>query len=200
MTLDALKPQQGAFEVLLLGSSQLSEWVKSYPELKIRWSHSECSLPQMMNEGVRLAKGKYIQFLEPGDRYISHYGIHFLTQQIDHQPPLIMARGISPETPSHWFFREKILELGGFDERLSFCPLQDLLYRFQTKGIQPLVCRRVIVDSRTDPSSSLRETCRILYRHFGLKEVLRWIFVQDHSQTIRRAKAFLKESFWQTKD
>lgn len=201
MTLDTLKTQQGSFEVIVLDGEvgRLIELAKSYPDLNFRWKTTASPLSTMMNKAVQMAKGRYIQFLQPGDRYISQYGIHFLTEQIKTHPPLIMARGIAPEASTYWFSKEKILELGGFDERLLFCPLQDLLYRFQMKGIKPLVCRRAIVDSKTDPIGSVRETCKILYRHFGLLHVLKWIFV-DRSPSFRRVRSLIKEAFWEKEE
>lgn len=194
LTLDTLKPQSGSFEILLLGSDgdeQMNELVKNYPELKIRmFPSSGQSLSQMMNEGTELAFGRYVQFLEPGDRYISHHGLAFLTDQIKSHPQLITEKG-----SSCWLDRQTVLQLGGFDEKLSFCPMQDLLYRFQRLGIVSIASRRVLVDSTHPPVGSIRETCKILYRHFGFWHVIKWIFIQDRSQLFERARAFFKESF-----
>ena len=98
-TLDTLKPQKGAFEVLILdaeGTNRLGDLAKSYPELKLRILDTRgISLAEMMNEGVGLARGKYIQFLEPGDRYISQHGLEFLSTLIERQPHLVYANSLN---------------------------------------------------------------------------------------------------------
>jgi glycosyltransferase involved in cell wall biosynthesis len=209
LTLDTLKPQSGAFEVLLLdgeGSGRLAEQVSRYPELSMRvQSVSGKNLAEMMNEGVRLARGRYVQFLEPGDRYISQHGLEFIGTLIQKEPHLIYASpleqgGISPAdlimSRSPWFLKSKVLEMGGFDKKLSSCPSLDLLCRMQNQEAKSVFCKRVLVDSEKEPAVPLRETCKVLYRHFGLWRALKWIFVQDHSLTLRRTLSSLKEAFW----
>jgi glycosyltransferase involved in cell wall biosynthesis len=202
-TLDSLKAQNGSFEILLLdaeGSGRLQELAKRYEGLNIRVENASTrNLAQMMNLGVAQSKGKYIQFLEPGDRYISQYGLTFLTDLIGKEPHLISARGVSQEARSHWLLRSKILELGGFDEHLSFRPMLDLLCRFEKLGLEPMVCGRVLVDSSKEAIGSFFETIKILYRHFGLRYTLRWI-VQGNSNTLRRAAAFFKDAFWRNEN
>jgi glycosyltransferase involved in cell wall biosynthesis len=198
-TLDSLKVQNGSFEIILLdadGSGRLKELVNRYDGLKIRVENANThNLAQMMNLGVAHSRGKYIQFLEPGDRYISPYGLSFLTDLIGKEPHLISARGVSVEARSHWLLRSKILELGGFDEHLSFRPMLDLLCRFEKQGIAPTVCGRVLVDSPKEAIGSFCETAKILYRHFGLSYTLKWM-VQGNSNMLRRAGSFFRDAFW----
>ena len=210
LTLDTLKPQSGSFEVILLdgeGSGRLKEQIPLYPELKMRVQDaSGRNLAEMMNEGIGLAKGKYIQFLEPGDRYISQHGLEFLSTLIGNEPHLVYAstrarEGISQgdfiTARSPWFLRSKILELGGFDQKLSRCPAFDLLCRlFHDQKTEAVFCRRVLIDSEGQ-TAPVRETCKVLYRHFGFWHTLKWVFVQDRSQMFRRAASFFKEAFWQ---
>lgn len=210
LTLDTLKPQNGAFEVLLLdgeGSGRLAEHLHRYPELKMRVQDaSGRNLSEMMNEGIQLARGKYIQFLEPGDRYISQHGLEFLSTLIGKEPHLVYASSLVGGGIFHdelimarspWFLRSKVLEMGGFDKKLHFCPSLDLLCRFfQNQGTQSVFCKRVLIDSELDKAVPVRETCKILYRHFGFWHALKWIFVQDHSQTLRRTASFFKQAFW----
>lgn len=209
LTLDTLKPQGGSFEVLLLdgeGSGRLKELVQCYPELKMRIQNtSGKNLAEMMNEGLGLARGKYIQFLEPGDRYISQHGLEFLKTLIEREPHLVYAHslnrgGIFPvdfiSARSPWFLKSKLFELGGFDRCFSFCPSMDLLCRlFRDQKTQAVFCRRVLVDAEKQPAVPLREACKILYRHFGLWHTLKWFFSHDHSQWMHRVSVFVKEAF-----
>ncbi|HSX11777.1 MAG TPA: hypothetical protein VLF94_08690 [Chlamydiales bacterium] len=185
LTLDTLKPQQGSFEVLLLdgeGSGKLAEHLSRYPELKLRVQDaSGRNLPQMMNEGVASARGKYVQFLEPGDRYISQHGLSFLGTLIKTEPPLIYTSSLDKDgvvlsdlmtAHSPCLLRSKVLELGGFDTKLSSSPTLDLLCRLQPT--QTTFCRRVLIDSPKTSPVPLWETCKILYRHFGLWRALKW--------------------------
>ncbi len=202
LTLDTLKAQTGAFEVILLdgeGTGRLSELAHRYPELKIKVQEATgYTLPRMMNRGVELASGRYVQFLEPGDRYISQHGLAFLTELIGQRPYFITAQSVAPDVQSHWFSRKNILESGGFDEKLSYRPLLDFLFRLQKKGETPLVCSRVIVDKVAEGAGGLTETCKILYRHFGLWHALKWIWGQDHSQLLHRAAGRIKQAFWKS--
>lgn len=200
-TLDTLKSQQGSFEVLVVEEKQTlypTLLASGYPELKLKVETVEGGLARMMNWGVKAATGSYIQFLEAGDRYISQHGLSFLSELIQKKPSLISGKGNLNEPRFFWFEREKIIESGGFNEKLRFCAIQDLLCRFEIKGLQPLSCPRVLVDSAGDMSSSLWEHCRILYRHFGLKRALNWFFVQNRPFVIHRATRFIKQSFWQS--
>lgn len=210
LTLDTLKPQSGSFEVILLdgeGSGRLAEQMQRYPELKMRVQNaSGRNLPEMMNEGLELARGKYVQFLEPGDRYISQHGLEFLSELIRKEPHLVYASSLEKGGISHddlitaqspWFLRSKILELGGFDRKLVSCPSLDLLCRLsRDRSAETVACRRVLINAGAHPRPPVKETCKILYRYFGFWHAFKWIFVQDRSQMVQRAASFLKEAFW----
>lgn len=198
-TLDSLKSQSGSFEIILLdgeGTGRLHELAARYEGLNIRVEKAlKLNLAEMMNLGVSISRGKYVQFLEPGDRYISQYGLSFLTELIQKEPTHIAARCVLQDAQSHWLLRKSVMDSGGFDEKLSFRPMLDLLCRFEKSGIKPLLCGRVLVDSPKEPTGSTFETCRVLYRHFGLKYALKWL-IQGRSNTLRRAATFVKEAFW----
>jgi glycosyltransferase involved in cell wall biosynthesis len=200
LTLDTLQPQSGAFEVILLdgeGSGRLPEIARRYPRLKIKVEDaSGRALSAMMNQGLKTASGAYVQFLEPGDRYISQQGLAFLTELIIPKPPLITARGIAPDAQSHWLCRQTALELGGFDERLASYPMMDFLFRLQAQGRQPLQCRRALVDAVQEERGGWAETYKILYRHFGFWKAITSLFRQSHTQLWSRATAFIKQAFW----
>jgi glycosyltransferase involved in cell wall biosynthesis len=198
-TLDSLKPQSGAFEIILLdgeGTGRLNELAARYGSLNIRVEKAlKLNLAEMMNLGVSISRGKYVQFMEPGDRYISQYGLSFLTELIQNEPSCIAAKCVLQDAQSHWLLRKSILALGGFDERLSFRPMLDLLCRFEKQGIKPLLCGRVLVDSPKESMGSNFETFRVLYRHFGLKYTLKWL-IEGRSNIFRRVAAFVKDAFW----
>jgi len=199
LTLDTLKSQKGSFEVLVIDNDpvdRVGELAANYPEFKLRVERMEGGLAEMMNRGVHEAEGIYIQFLEPGDRYISQHGLAFLSELIEKKPHLILGRGNLHDARFFWFRREKVLQWGGFNEKFRFCPMRDLLCRFELQGAQLLVCPRVVVDSPYEPIESVRETCQILYRHFGVKRALQWVFVQNRPRFIQRAARFIKQSFW----
>ena len=202
-TLDSLKAQNGSFEVILLdaeGSGRLQELANRYEGLNIRVENATThNLAQMMNLGVKHSRGKYIQFLEPGDRYISQYGLSFLTDLIVKEPHLITARGVSLEARSHWLLRSKILELGGFDEHLIFRPMLDLLCRFEKQGIAPTVAGRVLVDTPKEAVGSLFETVKILYLHFGVAYAVRWL-INGNLNFLRRIGAFFRDAFWKNEN
>ena len=233
-TLDALKAQTAVgFEVILMdaeGSGRLYQLAHRYPHLPLR-IYPACDLKSgaMMNEGVRLARGKYIQFLEPGDRYLSQYGLEYLKELIQesgnphlvyfgflmrspNHPPVAVNFSLSLEqlkkgnvSHSSWFLKDKILEVGGFDAQLSQRPIFDFLCRlFEKEGVRAVYSRRVLTDferQRAVPADMFRyitETWKILYRHFGLSYALKWIFIQDHFQIMRRTAQLFKRAFWKS--
>lgn len=198
MTLDSLIGQPGSFEVILLDagkSGHLAELVSRYRELNIRVEKAlELSLPQMMNLGVSVSRGKYVQFLEPGERYISSQGMKLLTDLIGEAPSLISARGVAVESRSHWLAKKEIINFGGFDESLQVMPMLDLLCRFQKRGIAPQFCNRALMDLPQEPARSTRENCRILYRHFGSRSALTHFF-RTKSKVFRKIADFCAGAF-----
>lgn len=199
LTLDSLKAQNGSFEVILWdgeGAAKLQDIACRYEGIHIRVENGKGkNLAQMMNLGLSHSQGKYIQFLEPGERYISQYGFSYLGELLVAAPLLISARGVEQGTQSHWFLRSKLIEMGGFNEKIHFRPLFDLLCRLKKQGVEPLICSRVLIDGPQEPMGPILETCKILYRHFGFAYVLKWLFL-GHSQNLHKAAAFFKNAFW----
>jgi len=229
-TVDTILAQsEQAFEVVVVskekGTAPLSPGVRFVPSMSDR-------IPEMMNEGSRSARGRYLQFLDPGDRFLSQQGLFFLKQLIQEngephlvyggvlmrgpdEPPQAVTYSFNRETlqkgmfPSHfrssWIRRDSLLDLGGFDERLSYRPGFDFFCRlYRKENLRVAYSRRVLTDAEprwTTPKEMagyLRETCRILYRHFGLWPALRWIFVQDHLKMARWTARLVKQAFWKT--
>lgn len=237
LTLDTIKSQsEKRFEVLLVGNEPLSRLrniAYSYPGMSIRvCSSGEGDVSDMMNAGIHASQGKYLQFLYPGDRFISQQGLSYLQELIhDSAEPHLVYSGFlmrGPEGPpqavsfplnremlqkgmfptvsrSSWFLKKSLIELGGFDTRLRYRSAFDFICRlFQKKGLKVVYSRRVLTDSephRTSPremAGYASETCRILYRHFGLWHALRWMFVQDHLKVLGWVARLVKQAFWKS--
>jgi glycosyltransferase involved in cell wall biosynthesis len=176
LTLDTLKAQEAVFEVILLdgeGSGRLNEYVASYPELPIRVEEmAGANKSELMNRGLSASRAKYVQFLTPGERYLSQQGLSYLSELIaeGHEPQLVysssLARGpeLSPQVVnfplnldllrrgtaarSLWFCKAAVLKAGGFDARLTHRPSFDLLCRlFSRQKVRAVYSRRVLTDA-----------------------------------------------------
>lgn len=199
-TLDSLRGQNASFEILVLdaeGSGKLEDLARHYQDLNIRIENAKaCNLAQMMNLGLAQSRGKYIQFLEPGERYLSPHGLSFLKEFVQKEPHLISACGVLQEAKSHWLLRKKILEEGGFDERLSFRPMLDLLCRLERRGVEPVMCRRVLVDGPPESIGSIFETWKVLYRHFGFSHAFKWMF-KNYVERAKQISTSFKNGFFE---
>lgn len=233
LTIETIKFQsEKEFEVIVVSNSK-QEIARLYPDLRV-CQVKDKEISQMMNEGIRVAKGRYLQFLDPGDRFLSHQGLSYLRQLIQDsrephlvysgflmrgpdEPPQAVSFSFNQETlqkgmfPSHfrssWFRRDSLQDLGGFDEMFSYRPAFDFLCRlYQKKNLKVVYSRRVLTDSEplsVSPKEMVgyvEETCRILYRHFGLWHALRWIFVQDHLKMLRWTVRLVKQAFWKSSE
>jgi glycosyltransferase involved in cell wall biosynthesis len=232
LTQDTLKNQsEKDFEILIV-SDRRQPMANLHPT--VRFFHVERgNISDLMNEAIRAAKGRYVQFLDPGDRFLSCTGLSYLRQLIvdSHEPHLVysgylmrgpdeeaqavsfsfsretLQKGMFPsQLRASWLRRDSLLELGGFNEAYAHRPAFDFLCRlYQKKGLNVVYSRRVLTDSEprwTPPREMIgyaQETCRILYRHFGLWHALRWIFVQDHLKMLRWTLRLIKQAFWNTK-
>src|SRR5579872_6714007 len=200
LTLDALRGQSDKrFEVILfdaLDSGRIEEIAKPYSDLNISvFRSSGKTTSEMMNEAIQKSKGKYIQFLSPGDRYLSQDGISYLSDQAEaHQEPQLIYSGFvllgmeavqfpldrstlqkGMFTRDCWFSKRAILDLGGLDPALTYRSAFDLLCRlFLHQGMRSICSRRIVTDGEpkvNHPRAMMGyvfETYQILYRHFGL--------------------------------
>ena len=137
-TLDSLRSQtERRFEVILIdamGQGKIEDLVKPYADLALRVHVSEgATTSEMMNEGLRLAQGKYIQFLAPGDRYLSHEGLAYLSDLVQNnkEPQLVYSGFLMRDSEAvlfpldrqtlqkgmfsrdSWFLRQTVVDLGG---------------------------------------------------------------------------------------
>lgn len=186
-TLDTLNSQnEKNFEILLMdkeGAGRLQEIVARYPELRFSYHRTGAkNESEMMNEGIQAAKGKYLQFLHPGDRFISQYSLAhlrelieqekephlayggFLSQGID-QPPQALSRpvdleslkkGIFPDaTRATWFLKKSIVDLGGFNSQFFYHSTFDLLCRlFKNQQPRTACSKRILTDSEPRKKTS----------------------------------------------
>lgn len=231
LTLETLKAQKGVpFEVILLDpepSGKCLELIVAYPELNIQiLTPSSQTLGALFHLGLKTARGKYIQFLEPGEKYLSQQGLSYLLELIQEseQPPFVYSGYLlkNGEASSQavsfplnrqilwkgvplyamWFSKKRVEELGGFDERLGSRPVFDLICRFfQNKKDLAVYSRRVLTDAEPKKASFsekrrfVQESFRILVRHFGIAQALRWLLFQDLSQLAKGMWRCFKQAF-----
>lgn len=186
-TLDTLSSQiEKNFEILIMdkeGLARLQEITAQYPHLRFSYHKTGAkNESEMMNQGMHAAKGKYLQFLHPGDRFISQYSLSHLREVIEEEndPQLAyggcMSQGIDqpPQALSHpvdleslkkgiypdanratWFLKKSILDLGGFNSQLSYHSTFDLLCRlFKNQKLRTACSKRVITDSEPRKKTS----------------------------------------------
>ncbi len=99
LTLDTIQSQsEKSFEILVVSSSKQAIAPLSS---ELRWIQSEdIKISEMMNEGIRAAKGRYLQFLDPGDRFLSYQGLSYLRQLIqDSREPHLVYSGFLMRGP-----------------------------------------------------------------------------------------------------
>ena len=176
-TLDSLANQEEKnFEVILLDSLGNSREFLNEKRFPIE-SHQvgRESLASMMNRGLLLAKGDYVQFLFPGDRFITSQATQSIQRLAEENrfPELIycsylqrdprfppraathlldlelLQKGVAPTIPrAYWFLTSKIRAIGGFDARCHYRPSFDLLCRLIKDHKARFVhIRRVLTDS-----------------------------------------------------
>lgn len=230
LTLDTIQSQsERGFEVIVVSNSK-EPIASSVSEFRILRSN-ETKTSEMLNIGIQAARGRYLQFLDPGDRFLSHQGLSYLRQLItdSREPHLVysgylmrgpddppeavsfsfnqetLQRGMFPSLRSSWFRRDSLEALGGFDGHYAYRPAFDFLCRLsQKKQLKVVYSRRVLTDSEPhffSPKEIMgyaKETCCILFHHFGLWHALRWIFVQDHLNMLRWTVRLVKQAFWKS--
>jgi glycosyltransferase involved in cell wall biosynthesis len=230
LTLDSLLEQEMAtIEILIIDANSKDrtlEMIQQIRDPRIRlFTVSAFNRYEMFNFGINHAHGAYLNFLTPGDIYISpkttlemmklakdacepdllFCGSVLRDGQNDTKilfRPLtlsLLQDGKQPTTlQAIWFKKELFAKFGKFDPSLSLRGGYDLLCR---AAIDPAFTftsvRRVFCDydlrfvTKSMVIRHFFETAKILYRHFGLWTVIRWIFVQND---IRRFLALWKRS------
>lgn len=227
-TLESIASQeQQNFEVLLLDAREPSEWpINKCPfSLNVYRMEGETA-GAAMNQALTLSRGIYIQFLRPGERFLSRQATAYIgeiasenscpeilygafLQKDPERPPRaatyplhLLKQGIAPTSlHAHWFLRSALIAIGGFNPSYNRRPSFDALCALMQNHSRALYTRRVFVDSEHRRFSAAEtagfafETCKILYRRFGLWHALRWLFVQDRALFAHRLWVAVKNAF-----
>lgn len=182
-TLDSILAQDFLdFEIIIIdGQKRGSDILDSYGSKisKVVTAQSP-NLFAMMNQGIFHAKGEYINFLLPGEYFLSRHALTFLTHFFEnekpdlgytagvvrhslsepqiHLLPLSVARlkggKMPPTLQSFWFSRQAIYTLGKFREFYAQQAGLDLVCRFfLASTLKKSFLRRVLTDYEYQPLS-----------------------------------------------
>jgi glycosyltransferase involved in cell wall biosynthesis len=216
-TLDSLLNQNyPEFEAVIIDSDsqdRTREIIKRYRDDRLVL-HCFAGLKryEMMNIGITYSQGEYINFLFPGDFYVSRDTLKQMMSLAltHHKPDLVycgtllrdgksevkilyraldislLKRGQQPTSlQSCWFKNSVFSEIGKFEERLRLRGGFDLLCRFCAHQKYAVVSMpRVFTDydlrwvSKAVTVRHFMETWSIIYKYFGIKSLIRWIFIQ----------------------
>ena len=117
-------------------------------------------------------------------------------------PLRLLSSGVDPTLlPAHWFLKSALVGIGGFNLRYSYRPSFDALCSLMQKKARAVYTRHVLVDGQWRGKTALEtasfafETCESLFRHFGVRRAIRWLFVQDRRQMLRRLWKKFKDAF-----
>ena len=177
VTLDSLAEQEEKnFEVILLdlvGSAH--EFADEHRFVLKTYEVEHQSLSLLMNRGLELAQGAYVQFLFPGDHLLTSEATRSIARLAseNHSPDLIycaylqrdpkflpraathpldlklLKKGMTLTMPrTYWFLKESVRALGGFDPRCQYRPSFDLLCRLiADQKMRTVFTRRVLTDT-----------------------------------------------------
>lgn len=197
-TLDSILSQDfGPYEAIVI-DGRSRERPPINPSDKVKIFKTSANLSAMCNAGVEQAKGKYLQFLLPGEFYISRNTFKFLKEFIEQNgfPDLAYTGTIvrHSQTPAqqlfrqiekedlkggkipeglraYWFKKEVVVTLGKFNPSYQIQGGFDLICRFyRNPTLSKAFLRRILVDYEY----RLRKPKWILRQHF---EALRIIFL-----------------------
>ena len=191
LTIDSILTQTFAsYEIVIVEhdcSIHILEMLKEYSKKITHLENMrERSSSLMMNRSLLLAKGKYIQFFQPGDRFLTGHALShmagiiqdkepdllyagYLQREEDNLPiavilPMSLALLQKGELPTRlescWFLRDTLKNLEGFDQRYEDCPELDVLCRLVRMPKIKLESTKQIL---TDCEYRKRETRTVLY-------------------------------------
>lgn len=169
-TLDSIVSQDSSnYEVIVV----TQERPFFYENVKVLTTY-ETNLSAMCNVGIEAAKGEYLQFLLPGEFYISRNTFKFLQQFIEENrsPDLaytgtIVRHSLTPAQQlfrpmekedlkggkiphgmrAYWFKKQSVLSVGKFDPSYQIQGGFDLLCRFYCQPeLSKAFLRRILVD------------------------------------------------------
>lgn len=198
-TIDSILAQDyPSFEVLVVdaeSSDRTVEAIKRFRDDRIHlYSYSEFQRYEMMNRGIAHAQGEYINFLFPGDFYLSNYALRMMmTIALENKKPDLvycgsllrdgktevkilyrilninqLKRGQQPTSlQACWFKRESLIEIGKFPQNYYLRGGFDLLCRYALK-----------------PSFTFASTKRI-FTDYDLRWVTKRMVIRHFWETMR---------------
>lgn len=198
LTVDSILAQAfDSYEIIIMEHECSVHILEMLEELSEKITHMESakdgSNSFMMNQSLILAKGKYIQFLQPGDRFLSRHALSHMAgiiqekepdflyagylQREEGSPPIVITLPMSlsllrkGELPTRmqscWFLRDALKKLEGFDQRYEDRPGLDILCRLvKMQGIKIESTKHIM----TDYEYRKRPTRAIL--HYALETYL----------------------------
>lgn len=224
LTLDRVLSQAyPSYEIIVVdagSTDRTHEIINSYLDSRVRLvSVTEYDPYEMLNKGISLAKGEYINFLSPGDYYLSEKSNKkMMDLALTHNKPLLvygasllrfgdagpkilyrpltlelLRQGRQPTSlQAMWFHRDFFKRVGKFKHKYRFRGEYDLLCTFiQLKEKTFASTTHVVMDFdfRLLRGETVwlhfKETLSILYKHFGLGAVMKWLWTQkDLKRTI----------------
>ncbi len=178
-TLDSIAQQSfTSYEVILIDGQTGERRENSFHTYHQHVAHIYSALDRnfsaMLNKGVELAKGRYLNFIFPGEFYLSHRAFHHVQECIAQGPPpdLLYSGSILRHSHSkpqlffrqidladlktsrvsmslhpYWFHRDAILALDKFTPRYHLQGGFDLLCRlYARQSYRKVFLKRVITD------------------------------------------------------
>src|SRR5579872_851181 len=176
-TLDALLSQAFEdYEVLIIKEGVKNQGL--FHDYKARvdgiYPALDKNIYAMMNQGIMLAKGKYIHFLQAGESYLSRHVLAFISHYITScsgadliysgyivhhslSAPEIQIKeveiedlkggGIGKSMHPYWFNKKSLVALGQLNEHYEVQAGFDLICRyFRAKEMHKIFVRRILVD------------------------------------------------------
>lgn len=178
-TLDSIRDQTySSYEIIIVETgfdSFIHDLLRVDPKKIYKVFHSKNeNRAQMLNEGVKLARGKYIQFLKPGDVLISRFMLSDLTELIQKNPHIDMFYSgylirngesapyayvypftrkkfqtgeLPAELHSCFYKRQRLVDIKGFNNKYYYRPELDLICKFfSNKKYNVQFVKKVFVD------------------------------------------------------
>ncbi len=204
------------FEVIIMDSDSQDRTrgiIKRYRDERITLqSVAGLNRYEMMNRGIASSQGEYVNFLFPGDFYVSRDSLkQMMSLALSHNKPdlvycgtllrdgksevkilyrslclNLLKRGQQPTSlQSCWFKTSVFAEIGPFEVGLKLRGGFDLLCRFcAASKFTVISIPRVFTDydlrwvTKAMIARHFLETWKVIYKHFGLGSLIRWIFIQ----------------------